>query len=264
MDKGCSSEFDSDDHNDSDFASSTPVKHLEKGHQKRIDKNFNYIERFLKKVHLDACKTITYSQSNRLSSRTDNKKYVSRIGNYTKPCADLKILHGQNTKKISREKILKNTKSLGIYKFNNNTFIFENSSIFDSMFEVFASAYRNLTSFQNYCNEELYDPKTPAKKYFFLNNVISWCKNGNFKSIYAYRARMILKHGQRNKTIIFLREKLADLFVGLIGSESFLMEETVQCNKCGEFQEHARVVQLGDITKEKIGNIKAELFMKNL
>lgn len=241
------------DDKDPDFHCSTPIK----ADDKKLHKDYNM--NILQKINMNARERIRKKEGNRiknLSKKTVfNKKKTAK---YTGACPDFVSLHEQNTnhrKKLS-SRYLKNTKILGgtvtvTTKASNKQtekkiFILENSSVFDCIFEIFAFAYKNLKTFQAYCDDEIYDPKSDLKKNSFLYNVVKWSNSANFQSTYAYRDRMFLTHGKREKATISIQEKPSELFVLLMGSESFSVQEKLLCANCGETEKLANLIQLKD------------------
>lgn len=136
---------------------------------------------------------------------------------------------GKKTTSKKKESLIRNaTLSTMLRPINGKKYKIENSSIFDSIAEIMAVAYKNIKDFTDYCDDKC----LISHKNCFLKIVKDYCKSGTLATFYKERSHFLFEYGYIENYVISIRDNLGDFFVKCMQYYHNSYEISIYCVDC--------------------------------
>ena len=235
------------------------------GHSTPINKNnktndeLATIKNFVKNKFLKIKKEI----DDRNVEETKHKTHLNKkendtpktYGKYVVPFPALSILHEQQSNQNGlKGRFLKNGKALAPFNFNKKIYKLENTSVFDSIVELFSHAFRNINDFQSF-----FLKNKSIDNLNFVNIIVDWCKTGSYTKIYNKRGLILYKHAHIENLRIRNEDNI-EAFLSKIAPSHHSYEKKLVCDHCNSnIVESSNVFQFNQMSLDIIKHLEEEM-----
>ena len=156
-----------------------------------------------------------------------------------------------NKPKVQKFKntVIKNANKVVPKANDKETFICDNTTPIDSIFNIFVNTFHNYSTFYDFCNEE------NTKKNLFFETLVEYAGKGNFSAYYKNRISFLKNIGHVVNHTISCKENVGIYLHKLLGN-IYSLKRILHCKKCNwnQFSTHATILPLIEISKEILQN----------
>ena len=162
-----------------------------------------------------------------LKSAIPKMKPATKSRKYLDAFPEIEMYYNKPDKgKKFKKAFIKNGNDMPSKNFNKKTYILENTSQIDAIFNIFVSSFHNFNEFNEYCNTE--DIK---KEIFFLTVQQYGISAISLPGYYNNRMLMLLNIAEIKNDIVCCQRNLGSYFIKLMGSVHSI-KMTIKCFTC--------------------------------
>ena len=185
------------------------------------------------------------SEEHNYSLKGDKSEPNKKKRQYVSPCPEMEIHHKQaQTKKQKgvKELFIHNGKGLKPKIIKSMKYIHEDTSAFDSIAEILLFAYRHISDFRCYSDDEKCLCKN--KNLCFIKLIIDFSKSKKSDHFYKCRAHLYYELGYVKKDRLICDDRIGQLFLKLLNNH-FSLKKSFECGFCHKrFEQNYTILKL--------------------